>query len=176
MEECNNCQSLSSRLKEAEKMIKKYEEQRVSFRHYEIQIEKLEKELAKYQTDPASYVEAVKCLCGSVDSFIKYHHNPIVKQKNEEIQSLSQRLSQAEAENRDLRLHPYVVLDSAVVEKNVLDLQARLSNLMDVAEKLKTALEGIMPRPECVSIPPSCAYITAKKAIAEWDGIKKEGV
>ena len=52
-----------------------------------------EAELKKYKTDPNSYVEAIKCLCGSVSDFIKYHHNPIVKQKNEEILSLEQKLS-----------------------------------------------------------------------------------
>lgn len=38
--------------------------------------------------DPSSVVEAVKMLSGSVNDFINYHHNPIVKQKNEEIQRL----------------------------------------------------------------------------------------
>lgn len=39
----------------------------------------------------------------SVDDFIKHHHNPIVKQKNEEIDSLTSRLSCALEALRDIK-------------------------------------------------------------------------
>ena len=87
------------------------------------------------------------------------------------VSEIQERLSQAEAERDELKA-------------------ARLSNLMDVAEKLSHALGMVMkanhvdvrkPSEEClkehfVILLPTEDDEEAKLALAEWDGIKKEGV
>lgn len=81
------------------------------------------------------------------------------------VQTKIKELSQAEAEN----------------EKNAeeaCELEKRLSNLMDVGGKLKSALEfclnkEVFPQGVCEADKETEAYTRAKLALAEWDGIKE---
>ena len=166
MEECKNCQSLSSRLKESE-----------------AENEKLKKEIQRMH-------DAAEVSYHDLKSRLKE------AEKNLEIERLGWktiveerdlRLSQAEAENETLKLclknSNALIADGAdEAEKIVGRLQKRLSHLMDVAGRLKSALEtkefdqtyeGNHWCSECdgghMKYMDDCKY---KLALAEWDGIK----
>ena len=88
----------------------------------------------------------------------------------DEFCSLEQRLSQAEA-----TIH-WVTAGEA--RKEILSLEARLSHLMDVAEKLSEWVEGYIDYLGHEDCGNECQQGEMRKEIekliAEWDGIKKE--
>ena len=162
MEECKNCQSLSSRLKESE-----------------AENEKLKKEIQRMH-------DAAEVSYHDLKSRLKE------AEKNLEIERLGWktiveerdlRLSQAEAENETLKLclknSNALIADGAdEAEKIVGRLQKRLSHLMDVAGKMAGALEEIICAEVCMCDPMSkgvCEIQKSKLALAEWDGIKDGG-
>lgn len=116
-------------------------------------IKRLEVELSKYKgAEETGAIEHLKTLYGSVDNFIKYHHNPIIKRKNEEISALElaynglesvhlKEVKRLEEENKQL-LHHNVRLDKEKAElESRIECRNQLRRQIHVAQKEITTLK-----------------------------------
>lgn len=101
----------------------------------------------------------------------KYARDSMVQELVRQLNERDERLSQAEAMNTK---HKLDILDGVQAMQV---LEARLSHLMDVAEKVKSFLREIAEDFDCDEdahkYGTTCRACSAKLALAEWDGIKE---
>ena len=115
----------------------------------------------------------------SLESRLK-EANKIIESFHAQNITMQERLSQAEAEvKRQCELAEFTASGAAelLMDENK-DLKARLSHLMDVAGKMAGALELVLKRGTQVQNSDQFMFEVIKGtelALAEWDGIKKEG-
>lgn len=103
-----------------------------------------------------------------------------------QMDDLQKRLSQAEAENEDLKqerkelaesITEYIKINFQGHEESVKELvglRKRLSHLMDVGGKMADSLKYAISNLHEDGYPKTLASM--RESVAEWDGIKKEGV